>query len=1716
MWTNSASRSYLIGPVVLLALATFFSSHAGAQGLNPSQRRASGQTPAKVLDGTAVFVRHYDPTQKLRLAIALTPPNLAEERQFLQDVQNKNSPLFHQYLSDDEWNARFAPSVADEQAIVDWAGTRNLTVTQRFRNRLVVDVEAPAGVIENAFGVVINNYQVGTDLLFSNDRDPVLPHPAVHAVLGLNSIEHELPHGGTGRYVPRPDYAAAPPLQSGEAAQQDANPNVATAAIQGAPGVTAPPSGYFTPSFMFSSAAYDYAALMNQGHCCNPLGNPNNSPPQASIAIAAYGDVSLTDVKNFQGYFSYLAYNVQKYYIDGTYVCGSNDDNCSETTLDTEWSLSTANSQGSAASTAKVYVYEGFNTNQSTVVDILTFMVNDGYARVMSTSWSGAEGGSSYMDAVDALYSEMVGKGWTLVADSGDQGATGACNDSLLVRFPSSDPNAVSVGGTRLNLTSGSTYEVGWTGGTTAGSCKNNGGGSTGGFSSYWSTPGYQTALGFGSRAVPDMALDAFYGHDTYFDGGWIHPGGTSVSTPMMAGFFAQNNAYLLSIGNKCGSSGTSACAPLGNANYPIYNEGVLNRAGRNPFYDTVEGCNSNDITAEYGLTAYCAQPGFDEVTGWGSANMLQLAWAINWEVTAANGYPNITFTGPATGKWYNTNQTVNWKVNDYTGGTGPGTGIAGETQGWDSIPADPASQPHGGSGNSFYSGPQFVNDSTGCLAFEPNGCSGGVSQGCHVVHVEGWNNQGLSTGDSTYGPLCYDTVDPTISYSLSPAANSSGWNNTSVTVTLNASDSGGGAASGIKASYYSFAAGCSATSLGSCKTYGGPFAVSSAGTSTGGILTEDNAGNFSTLNAITVRIDETAPVTTSALAGTISNTGAITGPVYSTAVTITLTATDNPGGSGVASTVYSINAGPYITYTGPFKVANTGGYVVVYYSTDKAGNAESGHADIFNIVSPTATTVTSSLTPSIYGQSVTFTAQVTPSVGSNPTGTVSFLDGTTSLGTGALSGGTATLTTSALLNGVHSITASYPGSPTDLASRSSTVTQTVLDSTVTTLTSSLNPSSFGQRVTLTATVTATHGGTVGGTITFMDGSTSLGSGSVGSGGRATFSTSTLSVAPHSFTAVYGGSTTDAPSTAGSLAQSVTPGASTTSLSTSLGTSVYGQTVTLTATVVYPNGGSVTGSVNFMNGIASLGTATISGGKATLSLTTLAAGSYSITAVYSGTTDYAGGTSPAITQVVDKASTTTALTSSLNPAEYGQSVTLTATVTAAHGGSVGGSVNFMDGATNLGTGTVNSSNVATLTLTTLSAGSRSLTAVFSGSANDTGSTSPILTQVVKGATITTLASSLNPSDLGQSVTLTATVTAPLGGTPAGTVSFINGGTTLGTGTLNGSGHATFTTTTLCACQYALHAQYAGNATFTGSTSADLSQIVKDTSTTTLTSSLNPSTYSQQVTLTATVTSTHGGALGGGTVTFKDGTASLGTATIPDVGANDPVTLTLTGLSVGSHSLTAVYGGGSFATGSTSATLSDVVKGSTMTALASALNPSVFGNSVTLTATVTAPVGGTVSGTVNFHDGGTTNLGSATLDGTGKATLTTSSLAAGSHNLTASYAGNSTLIGSTSSILTQTVEDTTTTRLSSSLNPSNSGQTVTLTASVTPTHGGTAAGSLTFMDGTTILGFVALDSAGHATLTTSSFATGAHSLTAVYAGSATDAGSTSAALTQTVR
>jgi predicted secreted protein len=173
----------------------------------------------------------------------------------------------------------------------------------------------------------------------------------------------------------------------------------------------------------------------------------------------------------------------------------------------------------------------------------------------------------------------------------------------------------------------------------------------------------------------------------------------------------------------------------------------------------------------------------------------------------------------------------------------------------------------------------------------------------------------------------------------------------------------------------------------------------------------------------------------------------------------------------------------------------------------------------------------------------VTFTATVaaiSPGSGT-PTGTVTFKNGTVVLGSGTLSSGKATFSTSALTVGSHSITATYNGSANFNTSTSAVLTQTVNKAaTSTTMTSSLNPSKLGQTVTFTAIVAAVPpaSGTPTGSVTFKDGATVLQTMSLSSG-KATFSTSALTVGSHSITVTYNGSANYNTSTSSVLTQTV-------------------------------------------------------------------------------------------------------------------------------------------------------------------------------------------------------------------------------------------------------------------------------------------------------------------------------------------------------------------------------------------------------------------------------------------------------------------------------------------------------------------------------------------------------------------------------------------------
>jgi predicted secreted protein len=400
-------------------------------------------------------------------------------------------------------------------------------------------------------------------------------------------------------------------------------------------------------------------------------------------------------------------------------------------------------------------------------------------------------------------------------------------------------------------------------------------------------------------------------------------------------------------------------------------------------------------------------------------------------------------------------------------------------------------------------------------------------------------------------------------------------------------------------------------------------------------------------------------------------------------------------------------------------------------YSGDSTYNASNSAALAETINKATSVTaLIASVNPSSFNQVVTFTAKVT-SPGGIPAGTVTFKNGGTTMGTGTLSGGVATFATSALAVGTHSITAVYGGSvdfDTSTSSASSEVTDAA--KTTTKVVSSLNPSQFEQSVTFTATVTPATAGTVTGTVTFKDGATTLGSATL-SGGVATFATSAMAVGTHSITAVYGGSVDFGTSTSAALSEVTDAAKTTTKVVSSLNPSKYGQSVSFTATVTPGTSGTATGTVTFKNGAVTLGTATLSGGKASFATGTLTAGAHSITAVYGGSTDYQTSTSAALSQTVDLATTTTTLTSSLNPSTHGTTVTFTAKVSAATGPIPTGTVTFKNGSTSIGTGTLNSAGDATFATSALTVGTHSMTAVYGGSADDLTSTSSSLSQVIK-------------------------------------------------------------------------------------------------------------------------------------------------------------------------------------------------------------------------------------------------------------------------------------------------------------------------------------------------------------------------------------------------
>ena len=762
---------------------------------------------------------------------------------------------------------------------------------------------------------------------------------------------------------------------------------------------------------------------------------------------------------------------------------------------------------------------------------------------------------------------------------------------------------------------------------------------------------------------------------------------------------------------------------------------------------------------------------------------------------------------------------------------------------------------------------------------------------------------------------------------------------------------------------------------------------------------------------------------------------------------------------------------------------------------------------------------------------------------------------------------------------GSYNITAVFSGDTNLKGSNNnfSPVAQTVGKPAPTvTVISSGSPSAYGAPVTYTATVVGANGVTPTGSVQFNDGSTILGTVTLVPGTAPTATASITITNPaqlangtHAITATYNGDQNYSPATSAAWNQ-VVSGTSPVigNVVVSPSTAVWGQPVTLSVTVSAPagNNGIPTGTVTFIadnsTNITGSPVAIPSGSEtATLTGVLLPVGVHQITAHYNGDANFSAGNTPGPSQLnIGKAATTTIITQ-VNPAAvtYGQAgIVLTATVTvnSPGAGTPSGTVTFYDGSTSgssLGYGTV-SGGTATLTIAANSPlanpviGSHNIVAVYSGDGNFQTSTSASSQLTVgKAASTTTVISSTGPSPsqsvVGQTVTFTATVSggSSVGTAPTGTVTFSSNGSPIGSATINVNGGVATAVlsvpsngvTALPAGTNAISAAYSGDGNYAVSNSPlvnlALQQVVSKAPTSiVLTSSSDSSVVGQNVTLTAIVTvNPPGSGTPTGTVNFYDTVSNVPTSIgvaqlIPAAGQNAPnqfvATITLPQLPQGNLALTATYSGDNNYLTSTSATITQAVSKPAVTVtITNNINPSIYGQPVTFTATVAPlpPGTGTPTGAVTFFDGAN-QLAIVTLVG-GQATYT-GTLSVGTHAVAVSYPGDPNYQPFISPPIAEVVN-----KIPSSISLTTSAvtavasQVLTFTAQISPVPPAGVAfpsGQVAFFDGSNQIGVGQLSS-GVATFSTAGLGTGLHYIGAVYGGDGNWTGTTSAFVPQTI-
>lgn len=556
-------RSTTIPLAALFAAAMLVPAFGSAVDVNTNSVRLQGNVSPLLADALDLGAAPSDAT--IRVVWALDIRDHAGLDQFLADAQDPSSAVFHQFLTQDAFNARFAPTSEQEQAVVDFLVASGFHIDQRFSNRLLVEASAPVAAVERAFGVHLHNVLANGKVGYATFEEPAVPTSLAAFTVGVSGLDN------LGTVEPRHTQPA--PVLGGVAPRDNFGSNCC----------------YFSPRDTDNFYHEQHVAVnTGSGQTVVIVGAYDNKDSDVAAYNSQMGLPALTEVRVCAGAAL------------GTGACAfdtSSADNSIEISLDVEMVHGTAPAARIVSIMAKSAAFTDFQTAYNTVVTR-----NDGHS--VSTSWGACEKNmaAAQRQADDNIFANGAAVGQSWFAASGDSGSKDCgvrAGSQTGVDFPASSPYMMGVGGTHPNCSSGFVAgnsvcggygsESGWSG-------------SGGGVSVYYARPSWQTGCGANSgtaRQVPDVALEADTtpGNLVAHNGGWYAVGGTSDASPQWAGAFASVNAH----------KGGSGMGLPGTRLYQL--------CGTSAFHDVTSGSNGG----------FSAVAGYDKVTGLGSFEMTNL-----------------------------------------------------------------------------------------------------------------------------------------------------------------------------------------------------------------------------------------------------------------------------------------------------------------------------------------------------------------------------------------------------------------------------------------------------------------------------------------------------------------------------------------------------------------------------------------------------------------------------------------------------------------------------------------------------------------------------------------------------------------------------------------------------------------------------------------------------------------------------------------------------------------------------------------------------------------------------------------------------------------------------------------------------------------------------------------------------------------------------------